>query len=142
MLGLGNSMGTTWQFEKTFTVEDTKRHCDYNGEFNPVHWDLPYVKKFTKFNEIIVPGMMIQNCFVHIPDDYLASVEIGMVPVLRDVKVTFIGTAFIDRPVTFEAEVIKERVGKISVVEYTVKASQDDKPVAEGTVKIMVTGSW
>jgi acyl-coenzyme A thioesterase PaaI-like protein len=86
--------------------------------------------------------MMIQNCFVHIPDDYLASVEIGMVPVLRDVKVTFTGTAFIDRPVTFEAEVIKERVGKISVVEYTVKASQDDKPVAEGTVKIMVTGSW
>lgn len=142
MLGLGNSMGTKWSFDKTFTVKDTKRHCDYYGEFNPVHWDLPYVKKFTKFDEIIVPGMMIQNCFVHIPDQFLASVDIGMVPVLRDVNVSFVGTAFVDKPVHFEAEVVKERVGKISVVEFEITASQKDNKVANGRVKIMVTGSW
>lgn len=135
-------MGTTWSFTKTFSVKDTKRHCDFYGELNPVHWDLPYVKKFTKFDNIVVPGMMIQNCFVHIPDQFLASVDIGMVPVLRDVKASFVGTAFIDKPIEFNAEVVKERVGKISVVEYVITATQDNKDVATGKVKIMVKGSW
>jgi len=132
----------SWYFQKTFTVEDTKAHCEFNNEHNPVHWDIDFVKEYSKFENVVVPGMMIQNCFVHIPDDYHKAIDEGFVPVLRNVEAKFFDAPFVDKPVEFFGKVIKERVGKISYVEYEVAAFQGERKVATGKVKIMVKGSW
>ena len=59
-------IGETWKFTKTFSVEDTKKHCEFYEEYNKVHWDIDFVKKYTQYENVIVPGMMIQNFFVRI----------------------------------------------------------------------------
>ena len=54
-------IGETWEFTKTFSVEDTRKHCEFYEEYNKVHWDIDFVKKYTQYENVIVPGMMIQN---------------------------------------------------------------------------------
>ena len=39
-------IGETWEFTKTFSVEDTRKHCEFYEEYNKVHWDIDFVKKY------------------------------------------------------------------------------------------------
>lgn len=130
-------IGETWEFTKTFSVEDTKKHCEFYEEYNKVHWDIDFVKKYTQYENVIVPGMMIQNFFVRIQKKHHQDIDNGASAVLRNIDVKFFDAAYVDSPITFKGKILKERIAKIGFIEFEIIASQNDKKIASGILKVM-----